>query len=238
MARARYREYPPCPVLRPYVKALFTFAQDFSDDNAPGNPNREIVTAPGGSSWSAMFADSGVSVVFCFRRTLSDRRSVESSPAIRARHRPYDCVWQLFSGYRAAAGWRVFASRLRFIFPWRSGTRDRGSSREAGFVVDASRAHRKRDCRLRKDSRRIAVLQEALVRCLKPRCARAIAQAVRMIHESGEQLTVQSVAESIGISRQLLGREFREHIGLSPKLYLRLHRFRKALVSLSFPQLA
>ena len=59
-----------------------------------------------------------------------------------------------------------------------------------------------------------------------------------MIHESGEQLTVQSVAESIGISRQLLGREFREHIGLSPKLYLRLHRFRKALVSLSFPQLA
>lgn len=52
-----------------------------------------------------------------------------------------------------------------------------------------------------------------------------------MIRESQEQMTVESVAESIGISRQLLGRRFREQIGLSPKVYLRLERFRRTLGS-------
>src|SRR5215472_8690099 len=66
MSHACYREYQPCPVLRPYVKALFTFTQDFTGDSTPAAVNREIVIAAEESSWSTLFADSSVSVVFCF----------------------------------------------------------------------------------------------------------------------------------------------------------------------------
>jgi methylphosphotriester-DNA--protein-cysteine methyltransferase len=78
----------------------------------------------------------------------------------------------------------------------------------------------------------VAVVEAALIGHLKPHRVPAIIGAARMMRESASQTTVDSIAASIGISRQLLGRRFREQIGLSPKLYLRLHRFRKTLASL------
>jgi AraC-like DNA-binding protein len=43
-------------------------------------------------------------------------------------------------------------------------------------------------------------------------------------------VTVEAVARAAGVSRQHLSREFRERIGIGPKLYSRLARFQGGLV--------
>ena len=81
------------------------------------------------------------------------------------------------------------------------------------------------------DLLRVAIVEQALIRRLKPHAFPIAARAARLGRDCCESTTVGSMAESIGVSRQFLGRVFREQIGLSPKLYLRLCRFRAALAS-------
>lgn len=87
------------------------------------------------------------------------------------------------------------------------------------------------DCK--HDSCRVAIVEAVLIRQLRPHRSLVIAHAARKMREGEGQMTVRSIAEWAGMSRQLLGRGFNEQIGLSPKTYLRLCRFRKALASLS-----
>lgn len=44
------------------------------------------------------------------------------------------------------------------------------------------------------------------------------------------QMTVEDMAQAAGVSRQHLSRDFRERIGITPKLYSRLARFQSSLV--------
>jgi AraC-like DNA-binding protein len=232
MFRARYREYQPCPLLRPYVRALFTFAQDFSHDAEPARVNREIVTAAGESSWSAMFADSGVSVVFCFGegyRIDGLWSPVRPSPHVIG---PMTAFRTSFPGVRLLqVGAYLLPETASFFLgvPGRE-IADRVVGLESLWTEARRIDEELADCEI--DSHRVAVVEAALIRHLKPHRIPVIEDAARMMRESGGQMAVGSIAESIGISRQLLGRKFREQIGLSPKLYLRLHRFRKTLASL------
>jgi AraC-like DNA-binding protein len=232
MLRARYREYQPRPVLRPYVRALFTFAHDFSHDAEPARVNREIVTAAGESSWSAMFADSGVSVVFCFGEGY--RIDGLWNPVRTSAHviGPMTAFRTSFPG----VGLRQVGAYLRpetasfFLgVPGRE-IADRVTGLESLWTEARRIDEELADCE--NDSHRVAVVEAALIRHLKPHRVPVTVDAARMMRESGRETTVDSIAESIGISRQLLGLRFREQIGLSPKLYLRLHRFRKTLASL------
>ncbi len=65
---ARYREFQPCIELRPYVRAIFTFASPPGGDGAvsPDSGRRlvkEIVRREGDPYWSTLFADGHVSLV-------------------------------------------------------------------------------------------------------------------------------------------------------------------------------
>lgn len=53
-------------------------------------------------------------------------------------------------------------------------------------------------------------------------------QAVAQLEASGGALRVESLATQLGVSRQYLAALFREHVGLSPKLFARICRFRSA----------
>lgn len=233
MARARYREYQPCPPLRPYVRALFTFAQDLANEIAPSGANREIVIAPGESSWSAMFADSGVSVVFCFGEGY--RIDGLWNPGRPSAHviGPTTVFHNSFPGARLLqVGAYLLPEGASFLLgvPGRE-IADRIVGLDSLWNEAATIEGEIAGCDY--DSCRVAVVEAALIRHLKPHRVPVIAHAARMMREGGGQMTVQSVSEWAGMSRQLLGRGFREQIGLSPKLYLRLCRFRKALLSLS-----
>jgi AraC-like DNA-binding protein len=232
MLRARYREYQPRPVLRPYVRALFTFAQDFSQDAQPAQANREIVTAEGESSWSALFADSGVSVVFCFGEGY--RIDGLWNPVRPSAHviGPMTAFRTSFPGVRLLqVGAYLLPETASFFLgvPGRE-IADRVTGLESLWTEARRIDEQLAECE--NDSCRVAVVEAALIRHLKPHRVPAVVGAARMIRESDRQTEVGSIAESIGTSRQLLGRRFREQIGLSPKLYLRLHRFRKTLAAL------
>jgi len=100
----------------------------------------------------------------------------------------------------------------------------------------------------RSDAERLALLTEALYArlALAPAGARAASalasrvvasapagqalalQAVAQLEASGGGLRVESLAAALGVSRQYLANQFRDHVGLSPKLFARICRFRAA----------
>jgi len=53
-------------------------------------------------------------------------------------------------------------------------------------------------------------------------------RAVAELEASGGALRVETLADSLGVSRQYLAAQFRDHVGLSPKLFARICRFRSA----------
>jgi AraC-like DNA-binding protein len=53
-------------------------------------------------------------------------------------------------------------------------------------------------------------------------------QAVAAIESSGGALRVDALAEAFGVSRQHLSAQFRAEVGLTPKLFARITRFRRA----------
>jgi transcriptional regulator GlxA family with amidase domain len=54
------------------------------------------------------------------------------------------------------------------------------------------------------------------------------------MHEQGS-VTVEQMADAAGVSRQHLTRVFRHAVGVTPKLYCRLARFRSALAAVAVP---
>ena len=53
-------------------------------------------------------------------------------------------------------------------------------------------------------------------------------RAVAELEASGGALRVETLAGTLGVSRQYLAAQFRDHVGLSPKLFARICRFRSA----------
>ena len=100
----------------------------------------------------------------------------------------------------------------------------------------------------RSDAERLALLTEALYARLSlapagARAASALASrvaaaapagqslalhAVAQLEASGGALRVESLAAALGVSRQYLANQFRDHVGLSPKLFARICRFQAA----------
>ncbi|HEX2061195.1 MAG TPA: AraC family transcriptional regulator [Thermoanaerobaculia bacterium] len=75
----------------------------------------------------------------------------------------------------------------------------------------------------------VAALERELLRRLDPhRDKRVDAAVARMIE--GET-RIDALAREIGISRQHLARQFQHHVGVSPKTFARVMRFRRLLAS-------
>jgi AraC-like DNA-binding protein len=68
---------------------------------------------------------------------------------------------------------------------------------------------------------------------MRPAGALALVQrAVAALDGSGGALRVEQLAAELGVSRQHLAVQFRQHVGLSPKLFARICRFRLATAAL------
>jgi AraC-like DNA-binding protein len=73
----------------------------------------------------------------------------------------------------------------------------------------------------------VEVALRSLLADVKP--DRRVAAAVEVIIRSGGQATIERVAAAAGVSRQHLARAFAYHVGVSPKTFARVVRFRRAL---------
>ena len=92
----------------------------------------------------------------------------------------------------------------------------------------------------RGDSERIEILESGLVRRLTEKAKKAEESAAihlpavtTFMHRQRGKVTVQYLADATGVSRQHLTRLFRENIGVTPKMYCRLARFRASLACAS-----
>jgi len=76
---------------------------------------------------------------------------------------------------------------------------------------------------------RVSALESELIRRLRPdRDARVDAAIERM---AAGDTRVETIARELGISRQHLARQFLHHVGVSPKTFARVMRFRRVLES-------
>ncbi len=78
----------------------------------------------------------------------------------------------------------------------------------------------------------VASLEAELLRRLDPDRDRRVDAAIAELIASRGRARVDTVAKSIGISRQHLARQFLHHVGVSPKTFARVMRFRNVIDSL------
>jgi AraC-like DNA-binding protein len=87
---------------------------------------------------------------------------------------------------------------------------------------------------------RLAIIERELLRRLRaatggaaPAGNAALAQqALRALEDSAGALRMEDLAAQLRVSRQHLAAQFREHVGLSPKLFARICRFRQATAAI------
>jgi AraC-like DNA-binding protein len=78
----------------------------------------------------------------------------------------------------------------------------------------------------------VTTLEAALLRRLDPGRDRRVDAAVERIIAGGGNARIDEIAREIGISRQHLARQFLHHVGVPPKTFARVMRFRRVLDSL------
>lgn len=89
------------------------------------------------------------------------------------------------------------------------------------------------------DRQRLDVIEQALLLRLRTadvdagnQGARMITRALHLLDTSDGNLRIEALATAVGVSRQHLAAQFRDRVGLSPKLYARICRFRRATSAL------
>lgn len=119
--------------------------------------------------------------------------------------------------FRAGCAAAFFGTPLSEFTDARIPVRDRGLL--AARVSDAGSDHERRSVAA------AAIRQSFHERALDARLTAAVGQIV----QSGGRRSIDSISETVGISRQHLARLFAHHVGTSPKTFARITRFRRAL---------
>jgi len=230
---AWYREFVPCPALRADVYAIFSFVP------GPSVPPRDRslrceIPFRDPTFCSPQFADADVSMLFelghtcgvdgCWRTEGSGPRGSVTGPMsgvgrTKGSERP-DMIGVYFRSGGAAAFLHVAMSELtdRTVAiddVW--GTSGVGLAQELSELDEAGRIDRL-------ESYLLAVQSE-------PRSTGSIrmpAVAAHILQHRGT-VTIEALAHDAGVSRQHFSRQFRERLGISPKLYCRLARFHSGL---------
>jgi AraC-like DNA-binding protein len=218
-----YREFAPPSELRDYVRALAWYGPA---DEAPGShaPMREFYVS-GDGALAPSFADAHSSLLFPLGFSWREN------------------AWQPCS----ATGATVMGALTRAVQPpgaERSAMigvylRPRGSAALLGVPASevTDRVVPLRDVwrgfREEPDQITLRDVEALLVRRLSvasaPPRVMQIAELASWVHRCGGQVSVTGMADLAGLSRQHLGRLFLEHVGVGPKLYARLARFRAGL---------
>jgi AraC-like DNA-binding protein len=236
-AVARYREFAPCEGLQSQIRAFFSFAPDGENDlGSERRIMREVRFRRGDSFCSPLFADGHISLVVSFQRACypdGSWRLLSTQP--RA-----DVIGAMTTVGSASLGERAEMIGVYFRGAPMLGLVPVPADELTDRVVSLSELWR------RTGSEWILRLWEASSELARVDCLEALllkrCQAVeraepaidvpalaRWILRERGRITVQTLAEAAGVSRQHLTRVFRERVGVTPKTYCRLARFHAGL---------
>jgi AraC-like DNA-binding protein len=236
-AGALYREFEPCEALRPYVRAFFTFTAPAEHDSAPRSLKRQTVFGSGELLCTPLFADGHVSLVFSFGPEY--RVDGLWSPGASG---PRGHVIGAMSTARAAShGEQVIqvGAYLRAAEARRFTSVPACELTDRIVAIDSlwGRAGSTFETRLGEahgDAERVALLEAALLKRVAGKRDSSgpvdLAGLAALVLARQGRLSVEQLAKNAGVSRQHLTRVFREEVGVTPKLYCRLARFRAGIV--------
>ena len=232
-AAVRYREFRPCCALRGSVSALFHFSEAIVE--ATDRPvSLELQFSSGERVCAPTFADGHACIVFGFPRYYSPDGAWRS-----ASERAAGSVM----GPVTTAGPLCVPARAESIGVYlRAGCTIPGAQaaelenrivaledlwgREARELAEALSA-------IQGEAERIAYLESALVRRMTARRPLEpsvdVSRVTEWVIENGGRVTVERLAQAAGLSRQHFTRVFRTSVGVSPKVYCQLARFRSTL---------
>ena len=233
-AFARYREFAPCEALSPYVLSFFSFVP--ANARAP-SPERRVtldVAFAGNDSFSSpLFADGNVSLAFNFERACSVDGSWRDADPSTAVIGPMSYV---------GAPRNAVCSEMVGVY-FRGGRSTPFVLTPARLLKDRivalddlwGRAARSLAAELADGSEDVRV--DTLERALLERLGRARERATPVdlpglawwVTAERGRLTVERMTAAAGVSRQTLARTFRETVGVTPKLYCMLERFKAGL---------
>jgi len=211
-----YRERLPSPALRDYVERLWWLegtAGEIVAEPIPPDGHPEIIVH-GGDPFRAENGTLQERVLLAGQMTVATRVAPSGATlAVGARLRP-DAAHALFGAPQWQLTDRVVDLRdldARLALRIRTGVSARGRGEEMLDALDATLADYVA-------SRR--------------RVERRLSPAVRVALRSGGLVGVDGLARAIGVTPRQAERLFREHVGLPPKLFLRIVRFQRALAAL------
>ncbi len=228
----RYREYAPCAPLRGYVRAMFSSSEPERESPARAVlvdvqfERNERVCAPA-------FADAHLCIVFSsdtlfypdgvWRRSAAVPRGDLIGPVIHAGEPSVPARAECIGAYLApgAALSGIIAAELED----RAVAIDEiwgADGRRLADVLSSARSETERLDRLE-----TALMERMIAR--ERRTAIDIPAIAAWMERSRGQVPVERVAEAAGVSRRHLTRVFEENVGVSPKIYNELARFRSAV---------
>lgn len=234
---ARYREFVPCLPLRDHVRCFFTFAVPAESDE-PRRPLRRQLLYPASSPsyTTPLFADSQMSICFSFGRGYHVEGLWDQARARNCGH----IIGPMGAAHPAAHGGQVLQVGAYFR-PVRARCFVGTPARElANRILPLSDCWRKSSMSLetsiaeaRSDEQRVHLLELELLRRLRAdsvvRAGVDLPALAAFVQQRRGAVTIVELADSAGVSRQHLARIFQQEIGVSPKLFCRLARFRTAL---------
>jgi AraC-like DNA-binding protein len=234
-AAACYREFTPFPALREHVRAFFTYSIPAAPVGMGRSLTREIAFGGGQLPASPLFADGHASIVFSFGPAYrveglwpsgspSGHAIGAMSQARLASHG--DAVIQVGAYLRPARA-RPFVSVPACELADRIVALGDLWGKTTHVETRIREAH--------DDCERVSLLEQALVRRLgnTPHTRIDAAGLASHILQSSGGLSIEQLASAAGVSRQHLTRVFREEVGVTPKGYSRLARFRAALARMN-----
>lgn len=206
-----YREYPPHPALAAHVECMWA------------------ARAPGGAHTHRVLPDNCVDILWQDGGQPGFAVGMMSSAILVASGGPVRTVAVRFKPGAAGA---FLAVPLHALTDQRADIDQLWGRADADRLADALWT-----CEL-SDRERIALIEHQLLLRLRAADpagdagARLIRAALAALDASGGDLRIEQLAARLGVSRQHLAALFRTRVGLSPKLYARICRFRRAAAAL------